>query len=156
MTYDEDNSPKMPDDSLITWSYNISSSAKSRTTKHGRLVTYGERNPPIELHEPLTMWWCVVTWQIKSVTYPPWQGLCSWNLASLWLMVRWMHPWIHMSLSPPDYVRSRDKLKTKFSFFRKRIATKLCMALTYGEANPIMKSYNSNHVIARSHVKLKT
>ena len=37
------------------------------TTKHSRLVTCGERNPPMKSHDSLTAWCCVVTWEIKSV-----------------------------------------------------------------------------------------
>ena len=36
------------------------------------------------------------------------------------------------------------------------MASKLCRMLAYGEAKAIMKSYDSDHVIKRSHVKLKT
>ena len=44
-------------------------------TKHGSLGTYDVRNPPMESHNPLAIWRCVVTGQTKSVTYPLWQGL---------------------------------------------------------------------------------
>ena len=43
-------------------------------------------------YDPLTIWWCVVTYQTKNVAHPLWQGLWTWNLESWWLMVRWMHP----------------------------------------------------------------
>ena len=132
---------RWPSDHVITWVYvtnwklissiirglllkwrihlyiNIFSSASSMTTKHGDLVTCGEKSPPMESHDPLTKWWFVVTWQIKSVTDPPWKGLWPWNLASWWLMARWTHPWCHMSLWPPGHMKSRDKLKTKYFFF---------------------------------------
>ena len=107
-----------PSGHVITWSHvthwklNISSSTRSVTTKHCKLGTYGERNPPVESHDPLTTWrGILVTWQTKNVTNPLWQDLWSWNLASWWLMVRWMHPWSHIILWPPDHMRSRDKLK---------------------------------------------
>ena len=103
---------------VTNWKLNISSSTRSMITKHGRLVTYVERDSPMESNDPLTTLWCVVTWQIKRVTYPLWQGLWPWNLVSWWLMVRWTHPWSHMSLWPPVHMRSRDKLKTKYFFLQ--------------------------------------
>ena len=72
------------------------------------------------------LWQHVVTWQIKSITYLFWQGLWPWNLASYWLLVRWKHPWSHS---------------------RRLMATKLCRVLTNGEAKPIMKLHDSDHVI---------
>ena len=98
---------------------NILSSSRSMTIKHGGLVTYGERNPSMESLDPLTTWWCVVTWQIKSVIYSLWQGLCPWNLASWWLVVRWTHSWSHMAVWPPGHMRSPDKLKTKYFLLQK-------------------------------------
>ena len=91
-------------DHVITWSHltnwqlNISLSARSVTTKHGRLGTYGERKPAMESHNTLTMQWCVVTRQSKSVTYPFWQGLWPWNLVNSWFIIRWVHPWSQMFL----------------------------------------------------------
>ena len=79
---------------VTKWKLNISSSARSMTT---RLKTYGNRNLSIESQDPMT-WWSVVTWRIKSVTYPLWPGPWSWTVTSWWLMVRWKHPWSHMSL----------------------------------------------------------
>ena len=63
-------------DHVITWGHvtnsklNTSSSARSLTIQHDRLVTYYYKNLPMDSYDPLTKWWCVVTWQIKSVTYP--------------------------------------------------------------------------------------
>ena len=107
----------------------------------------------MESHDPLTNWWCVVTWQTKSITHPLWQGLWTWNLESWWFMVTWMHPWNHIFLWPPDHMRSPDKLKTKY-FFRRHMASKLCRVLTYGEEKLIMKSHGSDHVIARGQVSI--
>ena len=59
---------------------NIPSSARSMTTKHGRLVTYYGRNPTVESHDPLTLWWCVVVWQIASLTYLLWKSPWPWSL----------------------------------------------------------------------------
>ena len=106
----------------------------------------------MDSYDPPTKCWCVVTWQIKSVTYPLWQDLWLWNLANWWLMVRQRHPPSHMSFWPPDYKRSRDKLKLKISSSRRFMATKRYRVLTYGEAKPIMKLHESNHVIARGHM----
>ena len=50
------------------------------TTKHGRLVTYYGRNPTVESHDPLTLWWCVVVWQIASLTYLLWKSPWPWSL----------------------------------------------------------------------------
>ena len=69
VTYDKVNSPIMSGDPLITdyviawghvtnWRLNISFFAKSITTKHGRLVTYSERNPP---------WNHMIFWQHTNV-----------------------------------------------------------------------------------------
>ena len=97
----------------------ISSSTKPMTTKNSRLVTYGERNPPMESHDPLTMRSCVATWQIKSIIYPLWQSLGPQNMTSWWLKVRWTYPWSHIPLWPRDHVRRCEKLKTKYFFFQK-------------------------------------
>ena len=96
-------------DHVITWSHrtnwqlNISLSARSVTTKHGRLGTYGERKPAMESHNTLTMQWCVVTRQSKSVTYPFWQGM------KLGKFVWWTHPWSQMFLMMLHEVKWQTK-----------------------------------------------
>ena len=97
VTYDEGNSSIMSDDPLITWVHATngklnSSFSRSMITKHGMLVTYGKKISPMESHNPLKIWWCVVTWQIKSITYLLWQHLWTWNLTKWWHIVRWMQP----------------------------------------------------------------
>ena len=68
-------------DHVITWDHvtssklKISSYARSLTTQQDRLVTYGYKNLLMDSYDPLTQWWCVVTCQTKSVTYPLWQNL---------------------------------------------------------------------------------
>ena len=52
------------------WKLNIYPFSISMTTKHGSLEIYGERNSPMESHNPLIMWWYAVTWKTKSITYP--------------------------------------------------------------------------------------
>ena len=85
---------RWPSDHVITrdhvtnWKLNISFPARSLATKYRRLVILWQWSS----HDSLTMCECVVTWQIKSITYPLWQGLWPWNLARWWLMVRWTHP----------------------------------------------------------------
>ena len=152
--------PWWPSDHVIKWSpvtnweLKISSSTRSITTKHGRLGTYGERKPPMESQDPLSTWWgIVIMWQTKSVTYPLWQDLWPWNLASWWLMVTWMRPWRHIFPWPSAHMRSRDKLrKRNISSSRRRMATNFCRVLTYGKGKLIMKSHGSDHVIVRGHV----
>ena len=124
------------------------------TIKHGRLMTYGESDPPIESHDPLTTRWCLVMQQIESITDLLWQDLWQWNLASWWHMVKWTYPWSHMSLWTSGHMKSRDKLKTKYFFLqnRRRLVNKLWRFLMYGEAKPIMKSQDSDQVITKGHV----
>ena len=127
------------------------------TTKHRRLMTYGERNPPIELYYPQTTWWCVVTWQIKSITYPHWHGLWPWNVASWWLMVRWTLPWSHMFLWLPGHRRSNDKLKTNYFFVQNTYGHQTLQDgnAWQGEAhNKVAQIWSRNH--KRSRFKLKT
>ena len=50
----------------------------------------------MESLNPLIAWPCKVTWHVKSVIYPLWPPWPR-NLASWWLMVRWMHAWSYMS-----------------------------------------------------------
>ena len=152
--------PWWPSDHVINWSpvtnweLKISSSTRSITTKHDRLGTYGERKPPMESQDPLSTWWgIVIMWQTKSVTYPLWQDLWPWNLASWWLMVTWMRPWRHIFPWPPAHMRSRDKLrKRNISSSRRRMAIELCRVLTYAEAKPIMKLNDSDHMIKSGHL----
>ena len=143
---------------MTNWKLNISSLARSMTTKHGWLVTYGERNPPMESHDLRTTWWFVVTWQIKSVTYSLWQGLKPQNLVSWWLTVRWTHPWSHMSLWPTGHMRSRDKAKTKYFFHQKMYGHQTLHGAEYVEMKPVVKLHDSDQVITRrrmSNWKLK-
>ena len=104
---------RWPSDHVIMWGHvthrklNISSFARSMTTKHDRLVTYAERSPPMVSHVPLTTWSHEVMWQFKNQIFLP--------SKDVW---------------PP----------------------KLCNGLTYGEAKPIMKWHNSDHIIIRDHV----
>ena len=127
------------------WKLNISSSVNSITTKHGRLVTYGERNQTMESHDALTIWWCVVTWQIKSVTYLLWQGLWLWNLASganrtheVTCSSHHLVTWCHVT-----------NYKWNIYSSRRSMATRIRRVLTYSET--LMKSRNSDHVIKRGH-----
>ena len=41
-------------DHLSNWKHNIFSSARFMTTKFGRVVTYGDRKPPMDSYDPLT------------------------------------------------------------------------------------------------------
>ena len=72
---------RWPSDHVITWDHvtssklKIPSSAWSLTAQHDRLVTYGYKKLLMDSYDPLTQWWCVLTCQIKSVTYPLWQDL---------------------------------------------------------------------------------
>ena len=91
-------------DHAIMWSHvtnsklNISPTQRSMITKHGMLGPDGQRNPPIESPDSLTMWSCVVTWKTKSKTYPLWHDLWPSNLASWWFIVRQTHPWSYIFL----------------------------------------------------------
>ena len=97
--------------------------------------------------DTLTKWWCLAkSW--KSVTYPLWQDVWLWNLENWWFMIRLTHPSSHMFFWPPGYIRSRDKLKTEYFFPQKTYGR----VLTNGEAKPIMKLQESDHVITRGHV----
>ena len=71
---------------VTNWKLSMSSSTRSMTTKHGRLVTYDVWNAPMESHDSLTLSWCVVTWQIKSAMYSLRQGLGhkTWQVGGLW------------------------------------------------------------------------
>ena len=130
-------------DPLIIWSHvtnwklNIFPCISLMTTKHGRLGTYDERNPPTESHDPLTTWWYVATWQTKSVTHPLWQGLCPWKSVT------------YGKVNAP--MKSHIPLTTSF---RRHMASKLYRVPTCGEAKLIMKSHGSYHVITRGHVSI--
>lgn len=128
MTCDEGNSPIMSNHFLITRSrevtwqkgkLNILSDAMPMTTKHDRLMTYGDSNPPVESHDSLRIWWQVVRWQIESITNPFWQGLWQWNLASWQLNVKRRHPWSNISSWPPGHIKSCETLRTKYFFLQK-------------------------------------
>ena len=112
-------------DHVITWGHvakvklNILSDAMPMTTKHGGLMTYGDSNPPVESHDSLRMWWQVVRWQIESITYPFWQGLWQWNLASWRLNVKRRHPWSNIFPWPPGHIKSCETLRTKYFFLQK-------------------------------------
>ena len=151
------HSARWPSDNVITWGhvtdwkFNIASSARCMTRKHGRLVTYDERNSPMESHGPPTTWWCVVTWQIIDAKYHLLQGLWSWNSASWWLMVRWTHPWSHMSLWPPGHLRSRNKLKMKCFFLQKTYGHQNLQGadIWWGKAhNGVARLWSRNHKIS--------
>ena len=71
VAYNEGNSTDndtLSSDRVVTWylvtcqKLNISTSTKSMTSKHGKLVIYGERNPLMESHDSMMTWSCVFTW----------------------------------------------------------------------------------------------
>ena len=93
--------------------YYICTTTRLIATKSAKFVTYYEKLPPIESHNPFYTWSCEVTWQIKIS--PLLQCIWPSNLAGGY--IRWgafFHeitrpfPW---SLSP---ARSRDKSNILF------------------------------------------
>ena len=84
--------------------------------KLGRVETYLERFQPIKLHNPLTMWPCKITWQIKNiVSLLP---TCLWppKLTEWWLILRGSFPYRHMTLNKVVFVVDfRDNLKNYIS-----------------------------------------
>ena len=107
-------------------------------------------------HDPLTMWWCVVTWQIESIIFPLWQDLWLWNFVNWWLMVRWMHPSSDLSFWPPGYIRSSDKRKTEYFFLKKTYGhqTLKDADILQGKAhNEVARFWSRDH--KRSRVKIE-
>ena len=142
---------------VTNWKLNIPSSARSMTSKHGRLVTYGERIPTVESNDRLTLGWCVVIWQIVSLTYLLWKSLWPWSLASWWLTESWTHPWGHMFLWPPGHLRSRDKVKIKYFFLQKTYGHQTLQGadIWWDKAhNEVARLWSRDH--KRSWVKFKT
>ena len=93
VTYDEENSPIMLRDSLISKSHTknkispLSHFTTPVTTNLSRTMTCNEGNSPIMSQDPPTMWSHEVTWQIKKISLLL-QGLCPSNLAGWWLMIK--------------------------------------------------------------------
>ena len=92
LSRDSDRNVRWPSDDVIMWDHvtnsklNISSSARPLTTQHDRLVTYCLKNLHMDSYDPVEKWWCVVTWQVKSLTYPLCKtyGYETWQIDGLW------------------------------------------------------------------------
>ena len=96
------------------------------------------------------------TWQIKTVTYSLWQDLWSWNLASWWLMMRWIHPWNNMSLQQPGHLKSHDKLKAKYFFLQKTYAHQTLQGadIWWGKTlNEVVWLWSRDHKWSRDELK---
>ena len=109
----------------------------------------------MDSYDPLAKWWWVITWQIKSITYPFWQDRWLQNLASWWLIVRWRivtYRWLIVD----GPIKSHVLLITWFhkvtwqtendSSSRRLVATKICRVLT------VMKLHKFDHMTTRGQV----
>ena len=73
----------------------ISTTTMTIVTKLSLMVTYKEGLSSIRSQDPLAMWSCKVTWEMKYVISVLPQGLWSLNFARLWINIRGFHAKSH-------------------------------------------------------------
>ena len=114
---------------MLVTSLPLSTTRLLMASKLGRIVPYVDGVPPINAHDPLIMWSCEITWQIKTLylhcrsanRYQTWQDSDYPSEAPThnapFSPMSGSHPLRHMTLWLRGYSRSRDKLKPLYLYY---------------------------------------